>query len=336
MRITPLTLDNLTPWAELLSAAFDRPTADMDRVLTRQHEAFPVVARGAWDGDVLAAQYSCLMRTLRVPGRDVPLPVGMSVNLAVHPAYRGQGLVRPLAERVYDEVRARGAVAGVGFSNAAGVQVDRRSRGYGYRVVGRLRPAVAVLLGPVRSPFVPHVLTLTDAWPTPPPIPRDAGLIRFADAVDVVAYRDGGDRDGADEGVGERSNVGVAGDGEPPARRYAYGVWRERGVTRGAVAFRWERWGRVRGATLLAAEGDDVPALIARWSASLRRRPVLIVRVLATPASPIWRALRRVAFTVPLPVSRTPYYLTVKPLGDDTPAELFDYARWDCMGGDVL
>lgn len=289
----------------------------MARVLARQHAAFPVVAWGAWDGDVLAAQYSCLMRTLRVPGYDAPLSVGMSVNLAVHPDYRGQGLVRPLAERVYEEARARGAVAGVGFSNAAGVQVDRRSRGYGYRVVGRLRPGVALLFGPVRSPFAPHELTLTDAWPSPPPVPRDAGLIRFADAVDVLAYRDDGDV-------------------EWSARRYAYGVWRERGVTRGAVAFRWERWGRVRGATLLAAEGDDVPALVARWSASLRRRPVLVVRVLATPASPIWPALRRVALTVPLPISRRPYYLTVKPLGDDTPAELFDVARWDCMGGDVL
>ncbi|MCC7020613.1 MAG: GNAT family N-acetyltransferase [Ardenticatenales bacterium] len=336
MRTAPLSLDDLAPWADLLSAAFDRPTPDMVRVLARQHATFPVVAWGTWDGDVLIAQYSCLMRALRVPGRDATLPVGMSVNLAVHPAYRGQGLVRPLADRVYDEVRARGAVAGVGFSNAAGVQVDRRSRGYGYRVVGRLRPAVALLLGPVRSPFAPHVLTLTDAWPAQPPVPRDAGLIRFADAVDVVAYREGGDRDGGDETVGDRSYVGVAGDAEPPARRYAFGVWRERGVTRGAVAFRWERWGRVRGATLLAAEGDDLPALIARWSASLRRRPVLIVRVLATPASPIWWALRRVAWTVTLPVSRTPYYLTVKPLGDDTPAELFDYARWDCMGGDVL
>lgn len=318
MHHAPLTLADQAPWAALLASAFDRPAADMARVLTRQHEAFPVVAWGAWDGDVLAAQYSCLMRPLRVPGHAAPLPVGMSVNLAVHPAYRGRGLVRPLAERVYDAVRARGAVAGVGFSNAAGVRVDRRSRGYGYRVVGRLRPAVAILWGPLRmAPWTPHVLTLTDAWPAPPPVPRDAGLIRFADAVDVLAYRDNGD---------------VA----SPGRRYAYGVWRERAMTRGAVAFRWERWGPVRGASLLAAEGDDVPALVKRWSAAVRGEGVKAVRVLATPASPIWRALRRVALTVPLPVNRRPYYLTVKPLGDDTPSELFDDAQWDCMGGDVL
>jgi len=36
------------------------------------------------------------------------------------------------------------------------------------------------------------------------------------------------------------------------------------------------------------------------------------------------------------PISRSPYYLTVKPLCDDTPAALFDFAAWDCMGGDIL
>jgi hypothetical protein len=34
--------------------------------------------------------------------------------------------------------------------------------------------------------------------------------------------------------------------------------------------------------------------------------------------------------------SRTPYYLTAKSLSDNTPNTLFDFNRWDCVGGDIL
>ena len=44
MRTAPLTRDDIAPWADRLSAAFDRPAPDMARVLARQHAAFPVAA----------------------------------------------------------------------------------------------------------------------------------------------------------------------------------------------------------------------------------------------------------------------------------------------------
>jgi hypothetical protein len=58
--------------------------------------------------------------------------------------------------------------------------------------------------------------------------------------------------------------------------------------------------------------------------------------MLTTPASSLLRALKKTAVSIRLPYSRTPYYLTAKPLCAHTPTSLFDMARWDCIGGDVL
>ncbi|MEZ4646792.1 MAG: GNAT family N-acetyltransferase [Chloroflexota bacterium] len=59
-----------------------------------------LLAWGAWDGARLAAQYSCLLTSLRLPGTEEPARVGMSINMAVHPDYRGQGLIKQVSQPV--------------------------------------------------------------------------------------------------------------------------------------------------------------------------------------------------------------------------------------------
>jgi hypothetical protein len=39
---------------------------------------------------------------------------------------------------------------------------------------------------------------------------------------------------------------------------------------------------------------------------------------------------------LPVPYSRSPYYLTAKPLTADLPAGFMDFRHWDCVGGDIL
>ena len=163
MLITPLTANHIEPWAELLSAAFVQPLAHMRSLWTWLHTEREVLSWGAWDGPRLAAQYSSLLTTLAIPGQCAPARVGLCVNMAVHPHYRGRGLVKQLAQPVYTALREQAGVAGVGFSNAAGVNVDKHSRGYGYQVVGQLTHTL-VWLRPKRA----EPLELTQTWPSEP------------------------------------------------------------------------------------------------------------------------------------------------------------------------
>lgn len=308
--ISPLTLEHLDPWSELLAVSFGRHTADMAQFLHHFLAQRTLLAYGAWDGTRLVAQYCCLLVRLHLPESAVPLPAGMSINMAVHPNYRGQGLVKQVARPVYEAVMAREGVAGVGFSNAAGVKVDRHSKGYGYRVVGKMVPVLAWLFRP--SPGPP--LALSAQWPccsfdSKP----DNDHICFAATPRSLRHR----------------------FADYPLRPYHFGVCAS-GQTRGIVVYRPVTWGRVRGAALLAAYSDNLPSLIGRWTRALCDQGVRLVHVLVSPASSLLRALRQVALCIPLPYSRSPYYLTAKPLTAAPPASLFDFSRWDCSGGDIL
>jgi hypothetical protein len=127
---------------------------------------------------------------------------------------------------------------------------------------------------------------------------------------------------------------------EHPFRRYWFGTWRdgeENGdEIRGLVVYRPVRLRGVPGVALLAAYGDDVPALLARWAGAVRRSGVHLVHVVTSPASPLRDALRGAGTRVTVPRSRNPYHLIARALRDDTPAVLFELDRWDCVGGDIL
>jgi len=134
MKIMPLLSSHINAWAELLAVCFERSSEQMCQLIAFFRPEKQLLAWGAWDGTRLVAQYSILRKSLILPTCPMSVTVGLSVNMAVHPAYRGQGLVKQVAQPVYEALARRGGIVGVGFSNAAGVQVDRRSKEYGYRV----------------------------------------------------------------------------------------------------------------------------------------------------------------------------------------------------------
>lgn len=310
MEFTPLTSEHVDVWAALLATCFGREAADMVALLRHFEPGRRLLAWGAWDGGRLAAQYSCLLTEIRVAEAAPPVLAGMSINMAVHPDYRRRGLVKRLAAPVYDAVRWRGGVAGVGFSNAAGVKVDRHSSGYGYRVVGQMEPLLALLRRPAAGP-----LSLTDTWPEGTWTPWPSRPVRFCATPAWLRRR----------------------FARHPFRRYRFGVWRQNGRLHGVVVYRPVRLaGALPGVALLAAHGVALPELMRRWSRAMCARGYRLAHLLSSPHSDVKQALRQTAVCLPLPYTRTPYYLTAKPLGADTPPSLFDFSQWHCAGGDIL
>lgn len=321
MDIRPLTIADITPWAELLAAAFGRQPCEMARLCRWMYAGQPVLAWGAWDGLRLAAQYCSLDRSLHLPGAPAPIRVGQCANMAVHPDYRGRGLVKQLARPVYEALAGRGGIAGVGFSNAAGVQVDRHSKSYGYHVVGQMVPALIGLTGGTDDSSV-EPLDLQDTWPEEdwhPAAFHQNTLIHFGNTPEAIRHR----------------------FALHPFRRYRFGVWRENRQVRGIVIDSPLRLAGLPVTKLLAAYSDDLPGLMERWSAAVRRTKVWLVHLLASPASPLRQAVSRLArWNTAMhwltPISHSPCYLTVKPLCPNTARDLLDFDQWDCMGGDVL
>ncbi|MEO8611579.1 MAG: GNAT family N-acetyltransferase [Chloroflexota bacterium] len=312
MDFAPLTPADCNAWADLLAVSFDRTPAEMQGLLGWLLQGWPLLAWGAWDGDRLAAQYSCRLMDICVPGCDEPIKVGMSISMAVHPDYCGQGLIKQVARPVYEAIAEQGGIAGVGFSNAEGVKVDLKSKSYGYHVVGKLTSTLVWLSQRRGTP----PLNLTDEWPeTLHDVAANVdSFIRFTPKATQIHHR----------------------FAQHPFRRYAFGVWNEDDCTRGVVIYRPIQYGRIRGAALLAAYGDDLPELLRRWSAALQNEGMGFVHVLTSPQAALRTALPEMGRMIHLPYSRTPYYLTAKSLDASRAQALFDFNRWDCMGGDIL
>ncbi|MDX2137797.1 MAG: GNAT family N-acetyltransferase [Chloroflexota bacterium] len=312
MNIRPLTLHDRHAWSALLAVCFERSPEQTGQIIDWLQKMDTVIAWGAWDDDQLAAQYACLMRTVWLPDGGAAR-VGMSLNMAVHPDYRGQGLIKRVAAPVYNTVRDCGGVAGIGFSNAEGVQVDKHSKSYGYQVIGRMQSLLA-LVPPRRNTTQ---LVLSEQFP---PLDLMSSDVHTSPCYHfATSYATLYDRFAAH-----------------PFRQYHYGIWQEAGVLRGVVVFRPAGSRVLHGVSLLAALGDDLDDLLCHWLSALGDAGYRYVHVLASPHASIRHALATITTLLPLPYSRSPFYLTTKPLCDDLPASWLDFAAWDCIGGEIL
>ena len=312
MEFRPLELSDRVEWARLLAVCFDRSPEQMEALLAWFHAGFPLVTMGAWDGDALVAQYNCRLLELRIPGVADRVPAGMGLNMAVDPAYRGRGLLDRVATPVHEIIAERGCVAGVGFSSAGGLAVTRASRSYSYEVLG---PMVSIVVPIAHSRHL-EPLAISDAWPggSIALAEADDGFIRYAVTPDSLRHR----------------------FADHPFRRYTLrhpGRRRCRGRAGGLPA---HDPARRPAASLLAAYGSDLADLLSRWGAAIRSRGLHLAHLVTSPASPLREAAEVIGPRVTVPVSRNRYHLIARSLRPDAPPILFDLARWDCAGGDIL
>lgn len=258
-----------------------------------------LIAYGAWDGDTLAAQYSCFLRTLHLPNGDTQT-VGMSVNMAVHPDYRGLGLVKQVSRPTYAALAKQGIRHGVGFSNAAGVQVDKHSKGYGYQVIGQMESWLG------RLHYTKHhdLLHLTEHFPDDLTLKCDVpGRIYFQNNTTTLRYR----------------------FAQHPFRTYCYAVCQD-----GIAVYRPDRHDNCNGAAILAVCAENIPKFTQSLCATVANAGMHYIRILSSPNTPLLTALKRATSATQLTRVRAPYFLTVKGEG------LADFSRWVCCGGDIL
>lgn len=309
MDLRPLTLDDVAEWGHLIGICFDQPSFDMERVLTWLTCLGHLEAYGLWDGDKLVAQYACLLRNIIYD--DTPIPIGMSINMAVHPDYRGQGLIKQVSQPIYSHLTDNNVMFGMGFSNAQGVKVDKHSKGYGYQVVGQMQ----------------SLITIAKSFKRPP-------LILSGD---ILRYRDLQMSNHQQKTHFHKDLAYITQRyGHHPLRQYHYGIWEDDEQILGIVIYKYVKLWGVPSVALMDVCGDNLEELLMQWSTTLRQNNIYLIHTLVTPQSAIKDMLNRHWHVYQAPFSRTPYYLTLKPLSKQIESSLLNFDQWNLIGGDVL
>ena len=302
MEIRPLTNQDIEAWANLLSISFERPEEQMRQMLVWLTSGYKIVAYGAWDGDQLIAQYASLLASLNIPQTQNKQLAGMSLNMCVRPGYRGQGLVKQVAQPVYQTLQDMNAIAGVGFSNKQGVQVDKHSKSYGYHIVGQMQ---------ARAIWLKH---------------HNKPTLKVSDELPETIY---------DSVINQRTGIHFAWDtatiqhrfANHPYKQYKYALQYDNGCLTGFAIFRPIKFSGIKGISLLAIYAKNMLDFLSHFGSNIK-----FVHVLTSPAT----QLERLDWILRLPINRTPYFLTVKPLAKQASSILMDFAAWDCIGGDIL
>lgn len=126
-----------------------------------------------FDGGEPCGQYTSAAIGLSLFG--VPSPGRQVLDMCVDVPYRGRGIVVALADAAYAGIS--GPYVSVGFSNAAGVRVDRGSVKYGYHVLGQLSRIYVPHL-PWASAAPRYRFSPVDAPAAEIPPPADACQVR--------------------------------------------------------------------------------------------------------------------------------------------------------------
>lgn len=305
MELHALTLAERHAWAVLLADCFERQPSETEKLLEWLYQLYQPYAWGVWEDGRLVAQYTALKRPLAYQGAI--LSVGMSVNMAVHPDYRGRGYIKQMAAPVYEALKAEGVCFGLGFSNTEGVQVDKHSKGYGYYVVGQMRSMLAPIF-PSHSPK----LILTEHFPD--------DCLKLLEMLPALGFPKDCDY------LYQRYAA-------HPFRRYHYALWQEASGIVGMVVYRPSRIMGLPALSVLDIWAEDTPELLRRFMASASQQGYRLLHALVSPQSRLSQSLD---WAFRAPYTRNPYYLTLKPLAEGLSSAFDVFQHWDLIGGDVL
>lgn len=255
----------------------------------------------AMAGGRAVSQYANAPITLSDDAR--PFPAMVCADMATAPGYRGRGLISKLARDVYSRVVQSDAVLSVGYSNEAGVQVDRSAKGYGYHVVGRFARYLRPLLFALSTPYRLE------------PVKDFAAVCTYGEGLRI--YK-------------SPAYLTWRYLRKPHADYRVFRVSRG-GATEGYAVLRAAR-GRCHLVELTTSPEPDVLRAVQNTALSWGRR-ALLVYVLDND---YWRESLRGFVRVPSNPRLENYYLTVKPHCDPMPNDWESPARWRLMGGDIV
>lgn len=268
-----------------------------------------IEAYGLWNDGQLVAQYSCLHRAIIF--NNLALSLGLSMNMAVHPNFRGKGLIKQVSQPVYDRLRDKQVVFGMGFSNAQGVQVDKHSKAYGYQIIGQMQSLV-IKTHNFKMPSLTPLHTLPEPFCIQPNLSSSAAHF------------------------GKDTNHLIRRYLHHPFRDYEYGIWHENKEILGIVVYKKvSLWG-IPAAALLDVYSQQPDEFLMRWSSTLCKSHIHLIHMLSSPQSEIKQIFRDHFLALEAPFTRSPYYLTVKPLANYFDTRLLNFNQWDLIGGDIL
>lgn len=309
MDLRPLTITDISQWGDLLACCFNQPVTYMQQLVEWLYGLGAIDAYGLWDNDQLIAQYSCLNRTISF--NSLTIPLGMSMNMAVHSDYRGQGLIKRVSQPVYEILRKKQIAFGMGFSNAQGVKVDKHSKSYGYQVIGKMQPTIVK----VRDFKLPPLKPL-DTLPNPFYVQPN--------------------QSSTDAHFGKDTNHLIRRYLQHPFRHYQYGIWCEHDKIHGIVVYKTVNLRGIPAVALLDVYGQRPAELLMRWSSTLHHNHIHLIHMLVSPQSHIKQIIKQHFLTIHAPFTCNPYYLTVKPLVSYFDTNLLSFNQWDLIGGDIL
>lgn len=309
MKLRPLNMTDISQWSNLLALCFNQSATHMQQLIEWFFCLGELNAYGLWDNQQLIAQYSCLHRTINFNNRIIPL--GMSMNMAVHPDYRRQGLIKLVSQPVYEDLHEKQVEFGMGFSNTQGVQVDKHSKSYGYQVIGQMQP----FLIKTQDFKVPPLQPL-DVLPHPFHIQPNQSVI--------------------DAHFSKDTHHLIRRYLQHPFRRYQYAIWCEHNEIQGIIVYKAVKLWGFPAVALLDVYSQQPEELLMRWSSTLRQNHIHFIHLLVSPQSHVKQIIKRHLLVIRAPFTNNPYYLTIKPLVDHFDGTILDFNQWDLIGGDIL
>lgn len=103
------------------------------------------------DSGKVISQYTNVPISISYQGKSFRTTVCM--DMVTDSVYRGRGIITLLSKKVYKEVENEKYDFSFGFSNDEGVVVDKKSKGYGYKVVGKFAVYFKIVIRKKKIPL---------------------------------------------------------------------------------------------------------------------------------------------------------------------------------------
>jgi predicted GNAT family acetyltransferase len=125
----------------------------------------------------------CLARELMLPSTGSTVGRRSIRHTETHPSHRGQGLITQLSKKVYEDVKEQGYDFTIGFSNDEGVKVDKNSRDYGYKIIGKFISYYKFIIYKKKTGF--HLESTKNFLQ----IPQNCSLYSISSTTDYLEWR---------------------------------------------------------------------------------------------------------------------------------------------------